>query len=606
MEADRRPREDFYRAFLNGYGALFFAPSPAAGALFLLGTFAASPVVGSAVLVGLLAGTATAHAVRRPRAEIEAGLHGYNAALASLAVLVVVPAGDLTWIAIVLAAVVSTLLMALALSGPWVRRLNLPALSWPALLAAYPAILLLAQGGGRLVVPDAMLPAFLTRHDLFRPDFYGEEWFRIAGSITVDWPGKLLFALALLLHSRRLFLLSVAGVAAGMVVGFAFLGFMGAFNPTFVLLSAAPTFVALAGIFTAGGIRSWIFGLAGVAIAFLVWFHAGLVLADHDLPVLTLPLAITVTALLLLLRILAPRRLPFLPDALPLIRVASPESAAAWGRDRTAGWRYWRDLARKNGHAIADRTREGAIDRARDLLRGSRRVVALTGAGMSTESGIPDYRTGAVAWKTYDTSHFRFARFLASEESRRRYWEMSQDFYLVLRGARPNAGHLALADLDRTGRLAAIITQNVDRLHQQAGADPERVIEIHGHEHRVSCLNCGRGFSRDEVYRRILNGVAVPHCPACQGILKPDSIAFDQPMPEEPSRRALDAVRGADLLLVVGTSLTVEPVASLPLVALERGAGLLVVNLEPTDIDPFAAVVLRGPASRILPRLVAP
>jgi NAD-dependent deacetylase len=245
------------------------------------------------------------------------------------------------------------------------------------------------------------------------------------------------------------------------------------------------------------------------------------------------------------------------------------------------------------------------LDRAADLLAEARRVTVLTGAGISTESGIPDYRTGAVAWKRYDTEHFRWERFVASEESRRKYWEMSQDFFVVLRAAAPNAAHRAFADLARRGTLDCVITQNVDRLHQRAGLAPERVIEIHGSEDSVSCLRCRRRYERAEVFRWIQGGVAAPYCTACQGILKPDSIAFGQPMPEEPSLAALRAVERSDLLLVAGTSLDVQPVATLPLIALRASKPLVIVNLQATDYDAFAAVVLRGLAGEVLPKIVA-
>jgi NAD-dependent deacetylase len=450
-----------------------------------------------------------------------------------------------------------------------------------------------------------MLPPFLTRHDLFRPEFYGRDWISILGTLAIDWPGKILFLVGMALHSVRLLLLLLAGMLLGALVGFAFLGWYGALNASFVLYAATPAFIALAGIFTVRGLRSFVFATGGVVLTFLVWFHLGLALTDSGLPVLTLPMTLVVIALLFMLRVVARMRLPFLPEPVPLIRAGSLDGAKKWSVERDLGWRYWRALASKNGSAGAGAVPLSAIDRARALIAKSHRIVVMSGAGISTESGIPDYRTGAIAWKEYDTSHFRWERFISSEESRRRYWEMSQDFYLVIRTAEPNAGHRVIADLDRRGKLLAIVTQNVDRLHQRAGVDPERVIELHGNEHRVSCLNCGRSFSRDEIYHWILNGVPVPHCSACQGILKPDSVAFGQPMPEGPSRMALDAVRNADLLMIVGTSLTVQPAASLPLAALRSGTPLLIVNLHSTDYDLFAAAVLRGAAAQVLPKLLS-
>jgi NAD-dependent deacetylase len=602
-------QEDLPRAVASGFGALFFAPTPGAGALLLAATFASSPVGGTAVLIGLLSATVMAHVIRRPRAEIAAGLHGFNGALVGFALLSTSGLGDRLFFYLVPAAAATSVVMAVFLESRWVRKWNLPALSLPSLLICYPLIAWLSSSGMASVEPEALLPAYLTSSDLFRGDYYSTEMRDVLKNLSVDWPGKLVFLLGLWLHSWRLLALALLGVVAGSAVGWVFLGWVGALNATFVLFCAAPVFVGVAGAFTGGGPRSWLFALAGVVLAFFAWFHLGQALGnfgDHSLPLplLTGPCAVTLLVLLALLRVAPAGLWGILPRLVPLAQAGSPESSRKWAGDQASGLAYWTGIASQGERAAKDQASPAQMRRAQDLVRRSHRVVVLTGAGMSTDSGIPDYRTGAIAWKRYDTRHFRWEQFIASEESRRKYWEMSQDFYLVLRTARPNAGHRAIGTLDKRGKLLAVVTQNVDRLHQQAGVDAGRVIELHGNEHQVSCLQCGRAYSRDEVHRRILNGVAVPHCLACQGILKPDSVAFGQPMPEDVSRRALEAVRNCDLMIVAGTSLTVQPAATLPLVALKAGAKLVIVNLHPTDYDAFADVVLRGSLSTLLPQIV--
>lgn len=596
--------DDFYRAFLTGYGALFFAPAPAAGALFLLGTFAASAVVGTAILLGLLSSTFAAHLLRRDRAEIEQGLYGFNGALVAFALFSLEGRTDLLYALVVPAAALTARLTAWALDGVWSGRLGLPALSGPSLLVGYPLLAALVRWGGYRLHPGAVMASYLGHGDLFGPAFYGEGMRGALGPVTGAWPVALLFALGFALHSRRLLLLVAAGLATGAVIGFALLGWVGATSFGFVVVTATPVFVALAGVFTAGGWRGWLFGGAAAALSFLVWFHGGIWLADHGQPLFTLPFFASVIGALLLLRFAPARLAGWLPERVPLHRIGSPETAARWADGRAQGLRWWQDVARLGERSWQDFVPAERLARARELVRRSTRVTVLTGAGISTESGIPDYRSGAVAWKHYDTTHFRWERFLAAEESRRRYWEMSQDFFLVLRTAQPNAGHRAIAALERQGKLRAVITQNVDRLHQAAGVPPEKVIEIHGNEHRVSCLGCGAGYPREEVYRWIVEGVPAPYCPACQGILKPDSTAFGQPMDEEASARALRAVEECDLLVVAGTSLEVQPVATLPLVALRAGRALLVVNLQATDYDPFADFVLRGTCGALLPQLL--
>ena len=241
--------------------------------------------------------------------------------------------------------------------------------------------------------------------------------------------------------------------------------------------------------------------------------------------------------------------------------------------------------------AVPDDVPSKSMARALALLSAAERPIALTGAGVSTESGIPDYRSGVIAWNVYDA------------RARATYWKMSQDFYVLLRQAKPNRAHQALAQFEKLGKLKGIVTQNVDRLHQRAGST--RVIEIHGHEFGVTCLQCGARYARDEIYKWILHGVEVPYCLHCQGFLKPDSIAFGQPMNFETSRQALDQADRCDLLLVAGTSLAVEPVAALVARTAARGARLIIVNYGPTDFDATADVLLRGSAGAILARLAA-
>jgi len=595
--------EDFYRSFLVGYGALFFAPHPVSGALFLLGTFAASPVVGTAVLLGLFAATSVAHVLKRARLELEHGLYGFNGALAAFAVFSMKGEAGTLHLLVVAAAGLTVPITARLIDGFWSKRLALPALSLPSLLIGFPLAWVMARYGEMYPWPATVLPPYLTIDSLFDPSFYGESMREVVAWPPSRWPIVLFFLIGFGVCSRRFLAYLAGGVMLGVLTGYAFLGWIGAFDFSFVMITALPTFVALACVFTGSGWRSIVYGALGVVASFFAWFGLGMVLTDHELPLLTAPFFVATTSMLLLLRVIPAERLRFLPRLVPLHQLGGPEGSARWSRDRDSGWRYWRDLTGQLDGTAPPPAGELKVARARELVRRSRRIVALTGAGISTESGIPDYRTGAVAWKQYDPAHFRWEQFLASEVSRQKYWEMSQDFFLVLREARPNAGHDAITELDRAGKLEAVVTQNVDRLHQRAGVPFERVIEIHGNEHHVSCLKCGRGYEREEIHRWILDGTSVPYCSSCQGILKPDSVAFGQPMIEAESERALEAVRSCDLLIIAGTSLEVQPVASLPLVALRAGMPLIVVNLQATDYDPFARFVFRGTCGSVLPEL---
>jgi NAD-dependent deacetylase len=246
-----------------------------------------------------------------------------------------------------------------------------------------------------------------------------------------------------------------------------------------------------------------------------------------------------------------------------------------------------------------------ACQRAGALLRSARRVVVLTGAGISTESGIPDFRSPGGLWSRYDPSELTFDRFRARVETRRVYWEIACSAYPVMRDAAPNAAHDAVVAIERAGKLLALVTQNVDGLHQKAGSSDERIIEIHGSALRVTCIECGAEADREAVHARVLAGDATPTCDACEGPLKPATISFGQAMPERETSAAFAAAAACDLMIVIGSSLVVYPAAALPEEAVRSGAPLVIVNREPTGHDRLAEVVVGGSAGESLMRIAA-
>jgi NAD-dependent protein deacetylase/lipoamidase len=241
----------------------------------------------------------------------------------------------------------------------------------------------------------------------------------------------------------------------------------------------------------------------------------------------------------------------------------------------------------------------GDLAAAAELLGSARTLVALTGAGISTESGIPDFRSPGGLWSRYNPADFTFQRFIASADTRRQYWEMGADIYPALRDALPNTAHRTLAALERRGGLRRIVTQNIDGLHQKAGSSPAKVIEIHGTALAVACLSCGTRLDRDGVQARFAAGDVDPHCP-CGGLLKPATISFGQAMPERETAMAFADAAASDVFLVVGSSLVVFPAADLPRVALEHGARLVIVNREATPYDAHAEVALHASAGETL------
>ena len=232
-------------------------------------------------------------------------------------------------------------------------------------------------------------------------------------------------------------------------------------------------------------------------------------------------------------------------------------------------------------------------------------VSVLTGAGISTESGIPDFR-GPDGLFTRDPAAqrlFDLRTYLEDPQVRVSAWRRRSEHPAW--AARPNAGHRALVRLERSGRLAAVVTQNIDGLHQRAGQDPRLVVEIHGSLLEVECLSCGWRGPTDQTLARVAAGEADPQCLVCGGILKTTTISFGQALRAEVLAAAVRAARGCDLFVAVGTSLTVRPAASLVDVAVDAGASLVVVNAEPTPYDGIAAACLRGPIGELLPALVA-
>jgi NAD-dependent deacetylase len=241
-----------------------------------------------------------------------------------------------------------------------------------------------------------------------------------------------------------------------------------------------------------------------------------------------------------------------------------------------------------------------------DWLGDARRIVALTGAGISTDSGIPDYRGPNGVW-TRDPDAEKLVTlsyYVGDPAIRRRAWQMRRD----LRGGdiAPNAGHRALADLERQGRLRALLTQNIDGLHQKAGSSPGAVLELHGTIHEVACLSCGDRTTMDSAMARIDAGEPDPACLVCGGILKSATISFGQELDSGVIAAAAEAATDCDVFIAVGTSLTVHPAAGLTDVAAACGARIVVVNAEPTPYDPLADLVVREPIGTALPRLLGP
>lgn len=227
------------------------------------------------------------------------------------------------------------------------------------------------------------------------------------------------------------------------------------------------------------------------------------------------------------------------------------------------------------------------------LIARSRRIVGFTGAGVSTESGVPDFRSPGGLWSKYDPSDATFDRFLQHQDVRERYWQRHSEMYEILKEARPNPAHGIFAWLHEAGKLIGVITQNIDGLHAKAGVPETKVAELHGTALAVTCVQCGREEDREAVHRRVKEGERAPACP-CGGPLKPATISFGQALDPTVLALADQWTQQVELMLCMGSSLLVQPAASFPYLAKNRGARVVLVNREPTPFDPHADLVVRA------------
>jgi NAD-dependent deacetylase len=242
------------------------------------------------------------------------------------------------------------------------------------------------------------------------------------------------------------------------------------------------------------------------------------------------------------------------------------------------------------------------VERLHDLIATAKRIVAFTGAGISTESGIPDFRSPGGIWTKYQPIYFD--DFMASEEMRHEAWRRKFATDATMQQAEPNAGHRALAKLVEQGKLTAIITQNIDGLHQRSGVPNSKIIELHGNTTYATCLDCGQRYELAPIRKVFESKGSLPICEKCDGIVKTATISFGQAMPEIQMARAQDQTMSCDLFIVLGSSLVVYPAAGFPQIAKRKGAKLVILNRDPTDQDDTADLVLHGEIGPTMSRVV--
>jgi NAD-dependent deacetylase len=239
---------------------------------------------------------------------------------------------------------------------------------------------------------------------------------------------------------------------------------------------------------------------------------------------------------------------------------------------------------------------EKRINRAIGLIKRAEWVTAFTGAGISTESGISDFRSKGGVWDRYRIVTYQ--EFIESHEARVEYWQMKKELFSEIKGAEPNAAHKALAKLERAGKLKCLVTQNIDGLHQDAGS--KNVIELHGTNRKAVCLGCNKLWPIEDIQARLEEGETAPLCDECGGFIKPATISFGQSMPEQEMIRAFECSLRCDILIMIGSSLQVEPAASIPREAGRTGSKLIYINRTPTPSDHMAEVLFNEDAGDVM------
>ncbi len=246
---------------------------------------------------------------------------------------------------------------------------------------------------------------------------------------------------------------------------------------------------------------------------------------------------------------------------------------------------------------------EAKINKVADMIAKAKKVVIFTGAGISTESGIPDFRGPGGLWTKYDPDDFTIDKFLGSSATRKKMWERLREGGFM-EDAEPNATHYAIVELEKMGKLLSLVTQNIDNLHQKAGSSPDLIRELHGNMQVLICLNCHKKYPIALIREHYANSEEVPTCEYCRGILKPDVIFFGEALPQQTLAQAMREAEECDLMIVIGSSLVVYPAAYVPVQAQRAGADLVIINKGPTEQDHNADVRIDASAGETMTKIL--
>lgn len=582
---------------LRSYGQLLFSASPMTGFLIIAGFGLIS--VKTLILSGIGSIlSSTVACLRNPdRTLIHEGFFGFNGVLLGIFwswyFTTSIPSCILFLTAALLVYPVQAALMDWLSMG----RFNLPVMSLPAVtifLVMWVAIYGISHHlyiipPHELYVEAASLspPAI----DLFPAQSHGLLGLVKKTSLHV-WA---LILAGIFIHSRMSGFAALMGVWIGMLLIWFHPGHYPWSVPIFIGFNMLPVAVGLWGNFLIGTGGGLVLTTVALVFCWILWAVLSNIFHVLNFPVLTLPFNITTLFTLVAAKTILYDKWSIIP--VRLLHITTPEKMlAAIRRKNGTDNLIWKKPL-KNEEKIRMAHFYG-------MLVKSRGVSMLCGAGTSTESGIPDFRgKGSDFWRKYHPEDFFLENFLSSEAVRAKYWAMDEDFYSIVKTAQPGDTHRFVKQLDAKGKLTCIVTQNVDGLFQKAGLSGDKLIEIHGTITTATCLACGTPHNRNELSRPIKTGSRIPVCRKCNGTLKPDMVFMGETVSETKLNRALFQILSSDLLLVVGTTLTVEPVSSLSRMAKHKGVRVVIINLSPTPLDSEADMVFREPAGLFFKRL---
>jgi len=608
---------------LRSCGQVIFADHPLTGILMLVALAMLSSAAFLFVLMGASVSSLSAFIFKEDKFYISKGIFGFNGALLGIFwswyFIVSVPSVFIFMCMAIVTVVVQSAMMSLLSYG----RYNLPVMSLPAVAVFLFSLLLiywLVFNAGVLWPVQVYVPLGTPLTPLVQiiPQNSHGAWGFVASHKLHVW-GSILAGI--FVHSRINFaatvFFTVSGLIFMMILPHRWM-YMG--TEVFLGFNILPMAIAIFGLFIVANSRAFLYTCTAFFLCFGYWFVLSELFMRANLPFLTLPFNLTVITALIFAKIAKAERFGII--TVPLDRVTTPEDILKTykisfpettlqkdGVSRqgeyghmSAGHSGKIPLYQNIGHGIRHilksviasmRNNRKDIVRFLDIIQGVNKISVLSGAGTSTDSGIPDFRGNSSYWKQFGSKDFTYPNFLTRPDIRERYWAMDRHFFRMVTTAVPNDIHRAIKRLDEQGKLECVVTQNVDGLFQRAGIDPAKIIEVHGTALHVHCLNCGIVYPRQEIEGILETGVREPRCQTCHGILKPMTVLMEEDLSQSVLGDALFRVCSSELLLVVGTSLQIEPVASIPLIAWQKGVRIIIINLDTTTKDGLAELIIR-------------